>query len=223
MCAFAAETDAVSPGTRIAYLHGFNSAPASLKGQLLARAIEALPEEHRPEYFLPRLAHRPSEAIRMVSTWAGRAPPGDDAGSLTFVGSSLGGYYATWLAERFAARAVIINPAVRPDRDLARYVGKQRNLHTGEEYELRAADIAELARFRVERLADPGRYFLLVQSGDEILDYREAVRFYAGAWQSVRGGGDHGFQDFAAQIPTVLRFAREGFGDRPLPDRSAAR
>ncbi|HUH92542.1 MAG TPA: YqiA/YcfP family alpha/beta fold hydrolase [Casimicrobiaceae bacterium] len=208
----------MSPGTRIAYLHGFNSAPASVKGQLLARAIEALPEEHRPEYFLPRLAHRPSEAIRMVSTWAERAPPGD-AGSLTFVGSSLGGYYATWLAERFAARAVIINPAIRPDRDLARYVGWQRNLYTGEEYELHAADIAELARFRVGRLADPGRYFLLVQTGDEILDYREAVRFYAGAWQSVQGGGDHGFQDFPAQISAVLRFA--GVGQDTIPAAEA--
>jgi hypothetical protein len=196
----------VNRGNRIAYLHGFNSAPASVKGQLLARAIAALPEAHRPEYFLPQLAHRPSEAMRAVSAWAERAPRGS-AGPLTFVGSSLGGYYATWLAERYAARAVLINPAIRPDRDLAGYVGRQRNLYTGEEYELRAEDIAELARFRVERLAEPGRYFLLVQSGDDVLDYREAVRFCAGAWQSVQGGGDHGFRDFAAQIPAVLRFA----------------
>ena len=118
---------------------------------------------------------------------------------------------------------MLVNPAIRPDRDLAAYVGRQRNLHTGEEYELRAEDIAELAQLAVERITAAHRYLLLVQAGDEILDYRVAVGFYAGAWQCVQGGGDHGFQDFAAHIPTVFRFALQGFGDRPLPDRSGAR
>ncbi len=196
----------MNPGTRIAYLHGFNSSPASIKGQQLARAIDALPSEQRPEYFLPQLSHRPSEAVRAVCAWVERAAPAD-ARSITFVGSSLGGYYATYLAERYGTRAVLINPAIRPHIDLAVYVGRQRNLYTGQEYELCASDVSELADFRVDRIAGPERYLLLVQSGDEVLDYRLAVSFYAGAWQFVQGGGDHGFQDFAAQIPVVLRFA----------------
>ena len=210
----------MSPGTRIAYLHGFNSSPASAKGRLLARAIAALPAEARPEYFLPRLSHRPREAIDEVGRWIESAP---DARAVTLAGSSLGGFYATHLAERHGSRAVLINPAIRPDRDLAAYVGRQRNLHTGEEYELRAEDVAELARYAVERITEPRRYLLLVQTGDELLDYRVAVRFYAGAWQSVQGGGDHGFQDFAAHLPSVLRFAADGFGERALPDGGAAR
>ena len=205
---------------RIAYLHGFNSSPASIKGQLLARAIEALPIEERPEYLLPRLSHRPRDAVEAVARWIERGP---DARTITLVGSSLGGFYATYLAERYGSKAVLVNPALHPGRDLVAYVGLQRNLHTGEEYDLRAEDVAELAKFGVERITDPQRYLLLVQTGDEILDYRVAVRFYAGAWQCVQGGGDHGFQNFAARIPTVLRFAEPGFGDPPLPDRSAAR
>jgi uncharacterized protein len=196
----------VNPCIRIAYLHGFNSSPASLKGQLLARAIAALSVPRRPAFFLPALSHRPTEAVASVRAWV-ESEPTEGAGSLTFVGSSLGGFYATCLAERYAAKAVLINPAVSPEIDLGSYIGRQRNLYTGEEYELRAEDIAELAALRVARVTRPERYLLLVQTGDEVLDYRAAVRLYAGAWQFVQGGGDHGFAHFAELIPAILRFA----------------
>ena len=213
----------MNPGTRIAYLHGFNSSPASVKGQLLGRAIDALPPAARPEYFLPQLSPRPREAVAAVGRWIERTAP-EGARRITLVGRSLGGFYATHLAERYRARAILINPAIRPDIDLSAYVGRQRNLHTGEEYELRSADVSDLAAFAVERIVEPERYLLLVQSGDELLDYRLAVRFYAGAWQFVRGGGDHGYQDFAAQIPLVLRFAGATRGDDPaLPDPGRGR
>jgi len=188
---------------RIVYLHGFNSGPTSIKGRQLGDAIAALPEAARPDYYLPQLSHRPAEAVRTVSRWA-------DAGDrehLTFVGSSLGGFYATHLAETYGAKAVLINPAVHPDRDLAPYLRPQRDPYTGEPYELTAEPFAELSAFKVARIARPQHYLLLVQTGDEVLDYRRAVAFYAGAWQFVRGGGDHAFHDFAAQLPVILRFA----------------
>ena len=188
---------------RIVYLHGFNSGPASIKGQQLGKAIAALPEVARPEYFLPQLSHRPAEAMRTACRWADAG----DRDQLTFVGSSLGGFYATHLAEAYGARAVLINPAIHPDRDLAPYVGAQRNPYTGEEYELTAGHFAELCAFKVARITRPQRYLLLVQTGDELLDYRVAIAFFAGAWQFVQGGGDHAFHDFAAQIPVILRFA----------------
>jgi predicted esterase YcpF (UPF0227 family) len=190
---------------RIAYLHGFSSSPRSIKGQLLARAIDALPRETRPAYFLPQLSTRPRDAIAAVGAWAAGATA--ESASVTFVGSSLGGFYATHLAERFGARAVLINPAIHPQLDLAPYVGIQRNLYTGEPYEFRAEDLDDLAALGVERISRPERYFLLVETGDEVLDYRAAIRFYAGAWQFVLGGGDHAFRGFAEQIPALLRFA----------------
>ncbi len=187
----------------IVYLHGLNSAPSSVKARALGAAIAALPVASRPEYSVPKLHHRPAVAMRDVAAWIDERKPA----SLTLVGSSLGGFYATWLAERQGANAVMINPSVRPFTDLERYLGPQRNLYTGEEYELTREHFAELATLRIERITRPERYFLLTQSGDEVLDWREAVAYYGGAWQSVVGGGDHAFQDFETQIPSILRFA----------------
>lgn len=189
--------------TRIAYLHGFNSGRATVKGQALASAIAALPAAVRPEYFLPQLSHRPAEAIRLANRWVENGVKD----GLTFVGSSLGGFYATHLAEAHAAKAVLVNPAIDPGRALAPYLGAQRNPATGEEYEFTSAHCAELLALKVNRITHPERYLLLVQAGDELLDWRQATAFYAGAWQLVQGGGDHAYRDFAAQVPLVLRFA----------------
>jgi len=187
----------------VVYLHGFNSSPQSVKGQLLARAAAALADP--PRFHLPQLHHRPAQAMRDVCSWIDReAPEGRD---LTFIGSSLGGFYATWLAERYRARAVLINPAIRPHEDLQPVLGRQRNLYTGEEYEVTPAHFAELAAIKVPRITRPERYYLLVRTGDEILDWREAVTYYAGAFQHVAGGGDHGWTDFGAEVASVLRFA----------------
>jgi predicted esterase YcpF (UPF0227 family) len=183
------------------YVHGFNSSPQSIKARLLGEHLATL--ENAPTYEVPALPPSPAEAILLLETALRRHRPE----ARTLVGSSLGGYYATWLAERHGCRAVLINPTTRPFDDLDAYLGRQRNLYSGEEYELTRAHLAELAALRVERLADPGRYLLMVETGDEVLDYRLAVAFYRGAWQYVRGGGDHGFQGFADQIPAVLAFA----------------
>lgn len=143
--------------------------------------------------------------MQIVVQWVdGNVRTGD---ALTFIGSSLGGFYATWLAERYGARAVLINPAIRPNASLDSLLGPQRNLHTGEAYELTHAHLDEMAALRVPRISRPERYLLLVRSGDELLDWREAVRYCAGAWQYVGGGGDHGWSDFAPMIPTVLQFS----------------
>jgi uncharacterized protein len=187
----------------IVYLHGLNSDPSSVKASALGSAIAALAPAMRPEYVVPKLHHRPAVAMRAVTTWIDERK----LAALTFVGSSLGGFYATWLAERYRASAVMINPSVRPFTDLERYLGPQRNLYSGEDYELTREHFAELAALRVDRITQPERYFLLAQTGDEVLDWREAVGYYGGAWQFVQGGGDHAFQDFESQIPAILRFA----------------
>ena len=192
----------------IVYLHGFRSSPASTKAAQLRAAVDALPAAVRPALDIPALVPQPSAAIAQAAALIER----HGAAAVTIVGSSLGGYYATHLAERFGTRAVLVNPAVRPYDDLAPYVGVQTNLHTGAAFEVTAAHFDELRALRVARITDPGRYLLMVETGDEVLDYAEAVAFYAGAWQFVRGGGDHAFRDFAAQMPALLRFA--GVADR---------
>jgi len=188
----------------IVYLHGFRSSSQGIKATMLRAAIGVLPAHERPALWTPDLPHRPAAAIALV---VARLEREADPAAATFVGSSLGGYYATHLAERFGARAVLINPAIRPYDDLRPYKGAQVNLYSGETFEVTDAHFAELAALAVSRITRPARYWLLVETGDEVLDYRAAVAFYSGARQYVQGGGDHAYQGFAAQIPALLRFA----------------
>ena len=184
------------------YLHGFRSSPASAKATQLRQAVDALPSAMRPVLHIPDLQRSPLAAIAQVAAVIeGAAEP------VALIGSSLGGYYATHLAERYGTRAVCINPAVRPYVDLQPYLGVQTNLYTGEPFDVTVAHFDELRALRVEQLSAPERFFLLVETADEVLDYREAVAYYAGAWQYVRGGGDHAFQDYVNQLPAILRFA----------------
>ena len=123
------------------------------------------------------------------------------------VGSSLGGTYATYLAEKHGCRAVLLNPAIDPHVGLRAYLGTQKNLHTGEPYELTEGYLQEWKELQVPRIT-PGRYLLIVETGDEVLDYRRAVERYAGAEQVVIEGGDHSLQSFPRQLPRILEFCR---------------
>jgi hypothetical protein len=190
----------------LVYLHGFRSSPQSRKAQLFVRRVAALPVSVRPRLHVPDLGADPIDAVANVAAWIEREL-GADASGLTLIGSSLGGYYATHLAERFGARAVLINPAIRPFDDLVAYLGTQVNLYSGESFEVVEEHFAELRALQVARITRAQRYFLLVRTGDEVLDWREAVAFYAGACQYVAGGGDHGWVDFDDEVASVLRFA----------------
>jgi predicted esterase YcpF (UPF0227 family) len=184
----------------IVYLHGFNGGPQSTKAQVLRRYLEARGLGAR--FACPQLPHHPDAAIALVESEIARHPPG----AVTLVGSSLGGFYATHLAERHAVRAVLLNPAVKPQRDLESYLGTQRDLHTGAEYELTREHIEAWRRLDTPAV-HPERYLLLVETGDELLDYREAVAKYAGCRQVVVEGGDHSLASFPEHLPLILEFA----------------
>jgi predicted esterase YcpF (UPF0227 family) len=185
----------------LVYLHGFNSSPASHKAQVMKAQLEARGQGQL--YACPELPDAPCEAIRTIEkTIAGR-----DARGITFLGSSLGGFYATHLAEKLGSRAVLINPAVTPHVGLEAYLGTQKNLHTGVPYELTRAHLDGWRALLVERI-DPERYLLLLETGDEVLDWRAAARKYEGARAVIRDGGDHSLQSFPEHIGRILAFAR---------------
>ncbi len=185
----------------IVYLHGFVSAPQSRKATLLGdyvtRCVDGI------AYRVPALHHRPSQALAQVEAECRALPAAD----LTLVGSSLGGFYATVAAERLGCRAALLNPAVHPHRHFARYLGPQRNLYTGEEFVLTDDHVEDLRRMDLEAITRPERYWLFVETGDEVLDYREAVAFYAGALQEVTRGGDHSLASFPERIPELVAWA----------------
>ncbi len=183
----------------IVYLHGFNSSPASGKARQLGEHMARLGRE--ADYVCPALANSPREAIAQVE--AALAP---HAGPVTLIGSSLGGFYATHLAEKHGWKAVLVNPAVHAHRLLRDALGPQTNWHSGEKWELTEAHLDELAALDVAAITRPERYLLLAQTGDEVLDYRDAVAYYAGATQIIETGGDHGFADFERHFQTILDF-----------------
>ena len=155
------------------------------------------------DYRVPALHHRPSRAMEQVLDEC----RGVAAEDLTLVGSSLGGFYATVAAERLGCRAALLNPAVHPHRHFARYLGPQRNLYTGEAFELTREHVSDLHALDVPAITRPERYWLFVETGDEVLDYREAVAFYAGALQEVVQGGDHSLTTFPERIPDLVEWA----------------
>ncbi len=183
----------------ILYVHGFNSSALSFKASLLRRRMAALGRS--PEFACPELAHSPRQAIAQLEALIVASPHAP----VTLIGSSLGGFYATWLAEKYGLKAVLVNPAVRPYELLRDFVGLQKNLYTGAEYEFTEQHLAEMCELEVATIT-PERYLLMVQTGDEVLDYRQAVAKYRGAKQIVVGGGDHGFSNFADYLDPVLGF-----------------
>jgi uncharacterized protein len=185
---------------RFIYLHGFRSSPQSFKARLLGERMAALGLADR--FACPALPPSPSEAIALVEREV-RPQPAD-----TLVGSSLGGYYARWLAERHGCRAVLLNPATRPYDDLRRHLGTQTMYHDpARSFEVLPAYLDELRALRVDAVSDPARWFLIAATGDELLDWREMVAAWPGARHLVIQGSDHGLSDFAAHVDAVLAFA----------------
>jgi len=182
----------------LVYLHGFNSSAQSHKAQLLGRTMKERGLDS--QYACPDLPPLPGEAIRETEKLI------KGKSHVCFVGSSLGGFYATHLAEKLGCRAVLINPAITPHIGLEAYLGTQKNLHTGEPYQLTRAHLEGWRALVVDRI-DPERYLLLLETGDEVLDWREAARKYEGARTVIRDSGDHSLQGFPEHISRILRFA----------------
>ncbi len=184
------------------YLHGFNSSPSSTKASTLMRYMA----ERGLERFCacPALPHEPDEAIARV-----QAEIAAHEGPFCFVGSSLGGFYATWLAEHYDGRAVLLNPSTDPHLSLQPFLGPQQNLYTGERYELARRHLEQWQRLWLHDIV-PQRYLLIVETGDEVLDYHAAMQRYAGAAQLVIEGGNHALQSFPEHLERILRFAGLG-------------
>lgn len=181
-----------------------------MKAQVFLNYMQA--QGQADNVLIPELPHWPEQAMQLlqqiVTEHADR--------QIILLGSSLGGYYSTWLVENYAhVRAVMINPAVRPFELLPAYLGPNQNLYTGETYELTQKHLQQLLAIHCEVLKKPDDYLLLVQTADETLDYREAVAKFADSPQFVQPGGSHGFEQFENMIPAILAFAE---GRIALPD-----
>jgi len=185
----------------IVYVHGFNSSPASTKSSQLRSRLEFL--GRGAEFRCPALPYAPREAMALLEQeLAGVAPE-----TVTLVGSSLGGFYATCLTEKLGVRAVLVNPAITPHQGLRSYLGPQKNLYTGEEYTLTEEHLMQLTSLYVKKPGRLDNYLLMHTTGDELLDWRVAVEHYTGCRQVIVAGSDHGFREFGDYLDIVLEFA----------------
>ena len=189
--------------TLLVYLHGFRSSPRSSKAVMTGEGIKALSSDANPiEWYCPQLLASPKESMDLVmkhidqSKWD----------HMVVIGSSLGGFYTNYLAEKFDCKAVVLNPAVRAARELAPHVGMMTAYDSDEPFDFRSEYIDELKALQVERISNPERYFLIAAKGDELLDWKEMTEFYEGATQLVLEGSDHGISDYADHLPQVLKF-----------------
>jgi predicted esterase YcpF (UPF0227 family) len=187
--------------THLLYLHGFRSSPLSAKAQRLAAWVQ----QHQPSvtWWCPQLPASPQAAAALITQGLRDWP----RANMAVVGSSLGGFYATWIAARTGCPAVLLNPAVHPARDLASHIGEQSAWHSPQEtFFFQPEFVQELRDLDAGSLSRPERFYTLIAKGDELLDWREMSARYAGSQGLLLDGGDHALSDFDAHLAGVLRF-----------------
>ena len=189
--------------TLLVYLHGFRSSPRSSKAVMTGEAIKALTnKDHSYEWYCPQLLASPKQSMQMVVNHIDQS----GADHIVIIGSSLGGFYTNYLAEKYQCKGIALNPAVYAARELEPHVGMMTEYDSDKPFDFKAEYIGELRSLQVEKISNPKRYFLIAAKGDELLDWREMVAFYSGATQIVLEGSDHGIADYADHLPKVLEF-----------------
>ena len=181
---------------RVIYIHGFNSSPLSAKAQLLGEFLDS----YNVDYQVPLLNHQPLEALvtieRMINSHT------------VLVGSSLGGFFATYLSQKYRVPAVLINPAVAPHQLMNSFLGNQYNPYQQYQYELTLEHVAQLKQLYIPQPPMAELMLLLQQSGDEVLDFQQAVRYYKNSPQVIEFGGDHSFIGFERYFAKIVDFLK---------------
>ena len=183
----------------ILYIHGFNSSPQSMKAELTRKYMAA---NHPGVIFhCPQIISSPNGAIKQLEDIIALEP----SATWFIMGSSLGGYFSTYLAEKYQTKAVLINPAVRPFELMAGYLGEQVNPYTQERYQVLAQHIVELKSLEQVNISK-NNYLVMVQTGDEVLDYQQAVEKYRHCQLVIEQGGDHSFINYENALPNIALF-----------------
>ncbi len=182
----------------LVYLHGFKSSPFAAKAEEVDVYIR---QQHlNIEYLRPLIPDTPDLAIpqleALMQSLQGRL--------VSLIGSSLGGYYSTWLAERFNVKAVLVNPAVHPHKIWDKYIGLHQNPYSGVQFAITSAHLDDLKSIFLPVIPHPERYLVLLQTGDEVLDALEASKTFFRSPCIIESGGDHRFQDFQRYLPTIM-------------------
>jgi len=195
---------------RCLYLHGFKSGPASTKAQQTQAFFDVHGAGQQIE--IPQLPHEPSLACQLAEQHYRAMVNEVGEANCLLIGSSLGGYYATYLQEKLGGRAALINPAVKPYELLTDYLGENTNYYSDETFVVTEDYLVELKDIEVANISQPQRLLLLTQTHDETLDYRQGTEKYLKSPSIIEYGGNHSYQNFEQRIPTILHFAQKQLG-----------
>ena len=184
---------------KIIYLHGFNSSAESKKSKILDSYLE---KEKLINLESPNLNNSPKKAISQIEKIIR-----ESSSRVCLIGSSLGGLYATFVADKYNLKSVVINPVVTNHisgmRDL---VGSHKNFHSEEEYEFTLKDYLDLQKLGLEKLKKPLNHFCLIKMSDEVLDHNITFDFFSKSYVLSEKGGNHSYDDFFAKIPLILDY-----------------
>jgi predicted esterase YcpF (UPF0227 family) len=183
------------------YVHGFNSSGSASKAMQLREALQG----SAVQFESPNLSHHPSDALKQLHTLIDEINPKQ----LSLVGSSLGGFYSAILSERYPdARIVLINPAIKPWIGFEQFLGEHINPATGEKFCVIEQDVDEIKEYAIETIVRPGRFLLLLQTDDDVVDYRIAQTEFSDSKQIIGSGGGHRFAHFESVLPEVIAFLK---------------
>lgn len=187
--------------THLLYLHGFRSSPQSNKARIMADYVGY--QHSRVRWWCPQLPPSPREAAALIAEGIASWP----RETMAVMGSSLGGYYASWVAQLARCKSVMINPAVNPARDLERCIGEQTQWHHPDvSFFFRPEYIDELRQLDTRQLTPAAPEMVLIAQGDEVLDWREMSERYPHALQIVQEDGDHALSNFEEYLTRVDEF-----------------
>lgn len=194
------------PELRLIYLHGFLSSPQSEKAQSFLKhactQYRELLDQGKIELLVPELPHKPEQAIDLIESFF-QVPA-----RTVFIGSSLGGFYSIFFAQKYNCKAVLVNPLVGlQDSMAATFIGHHTDLYTGKKFEIEPADAEYLLTLEQEVIEQQDRYLLLLETGDDVLDYNLALEKFPLARQVVIQGGNHRFEHFEEYLTTIMEFA----------------
>lgn len=187
--------------THLLYLHGFRSSPQSTKARLVADYVQ----RHHPQvqWLCPQLPASPAAAMQQVLHAVEHWP----SARMAVIGSSLGGFYASYVAHHKRCKSAVLNPSVFPERTLAQYIGQQSLWHNSDEaIFFRPEYLDELRQLSVREQPPAGAQLGIFCTGDEVLDWQEMVQRYPQAQQHIIEGSDHAISNFAQHLPVLMDF-----------------
>jgi predicted esterase YcpF (UPF0227 family) len=183
----------------ILYFHGFKSSSDSSKAQEFKKFIEN--KTSQTKIIIPDLEDDFKEAHKQIETLIDKNSP-----NILYMGSSLGGYYALYFAQLYKSKSVLINPAIAPLNDFEIYLGKNENYATGNKFTISKDDISYIRSLHHKKILEPKNNLILLESGDEILNYVESSSYFRGSYIDIFYGGNHSYTSIKEKFTKIKEF-----------------